>query len=59
MPESHRNACSNWPHAYQYPPSLTFPFHPSNFTWIEGYGLIGNMRTCALVATDGALDFMC
>ncbi|KAF2147161.1 glycoside hydrolase family 15 protein [Aplosporella prunicola CBS 121167] len=26
---------------------------------IEHYGLIGNMRTCALVATDGGLDFMC
>jgi GH15 family glucan-1,4-alpha-glucosidase len=26
---------------------------------IEDYGLIGNMRTCALVATDGGLDFMC
>ncbi|KAF1984425.1 glycoside hydrolase family 15 protein [Aulographum hederae CBS 113979] len=26
---------------------------------IENYGLIGNMNTCALVATDGAVDFMC
>lgn len=26
---------------------------------VEDYGLIGNMRTCALVATDGGLDFMC
>lgn len=26
---------------------------------IEGYGLIGNMHTAALVATDGGLDFMC
>lgn len=26
---------------------------------IENYGLIGNMRTCALVATDGGLDYMC
>ncbi|KAF2115437.1 Six-hairpin glycosidase [Lophiotrema nucula] len=26
---------------------------------IEEYGLIGNMRTCALVAIDGGLDFMC
>ncbi|KAF2203884.1 glycosyl hydrolase [Delitschia confertaspora ATCC 74209] len=26
---------------------------------IEDYGLIGNMRTCALVGTDGGLDFMC
>ncbi|KAJ9659570.1 hypothetical protein H2201_007319 [Coniosporium apollinis] len=26
---------------------------------IEYYGLIGNMRTCALVATDGGIDYMC
>ncbi|KAF2027906.1 Six-hairpin glycosidase [Setomelanomma holmii] len=26
---------------------------------IEDYGLIGNMRTCAMVATDGGLDYMC
>jgi hypothetical protein len=26
---------------------------------IENYGLIGNMRTCALVGLDGSLDFMC
>lgn len=26
---------------------------------IEHYGLIGNMRTAALVAIDGGLDFMC
>jgi hypothetical protein len=26
---------------------------------IENYGLIGNMRTCALVGIDGSLDFMC
>ncbi|KFY79083.1 hypothetical protein V499_01881 [Pseudogymnoascus sp. VKM F-103] len=26
---------------------------------IEDYGLIGNMRTCALVGLDGSLDFMC
>ncbi|ELR03377.1 hypothetical protein GMDG_06118 [Pseudogymnoascus destructans 20631-21] len=26
---------------------------------IEDYGLIGNMRTCALVGIDGSLDFMC
>jgi hypothetical protein len=26
---------------------------------IENYGLIGNMRTCAMVALDGSIDFMC
>jgi hypothetical protein len=26
---------------------------------IENYGLIGNMRTCALVGIDGSIDFMC
>jgi len=26
---------------------------------IEDYGLIGNMRTCAMVSTDGGLDYMC
>ncbi|KAK8049713.1 glycosyl hydrolase family 15 [Apiospora phragmitis] len=26
---------------------------------IENYGMIGNMRTCALVAIDGGIDFMC
>ncbi|CAN8099457.1 unnamed protein product [Discula destructiva] len=26
---------------------------------IENYGIIGNMRTCALVGMDGSCDFMC
>lgn len=26
---------------------------------IEDYGLIGNLRTCAMIATDGGLDYMC
>ena len=31
----------------------------TNYMPIEHYGLIGNMRTAALVATDGGIDFMC
>ncbi|KLU84154.1 glycosyl hydrolase [Magnaporthiopsis poae ATCC 64411] len=26
---------------------------------IENYGIIGNMRTCALAGMDGSIDFMC
>ncbi|KAL8295326.1 hypothetical protein RB598_005738 [Gaeumannomyces tritici] len=26
---------------------------------VENYGIIGNMRTCALVGMDGSIDFMC
>jgi len=26
---------------------------------IENYGLIGNMRTAAMVGMDGSIDFMC
>lgn len=26
---------------------------------IEDYGMIGNMHTCALVGTNGSVDFMC
>jgi GH15 family glucan-1,4-alpha-glucosidase len=33
--------------------------HADGYMPIENYGLIGNMRTCAMVATDGAVDFMC
>jgi hypothetical protein len=32
---------------------------PTGYIPIENYGLIGNMRTCALVGLDGSLDFMC
>lgn len=31
----------------------------SGYLPIENYGLIGNMRTCALVGMDGSIDFMC
>lgn len=31
----------------------------SGYLPIEHYGLIGNMRTCALVGIDGSVDFMC
>jgi hypothetical protein len=31
----------------------------SGYLPIENYGLIGNMRTAALVGIDGSVDFMC
>ncbi|KAI0136556.1 Six-hairpin glycosidase-like protein [Xylariales sp. AK1849] len=31
----------------------------SGYLPIENYGLIGNMRTCALISMDGSVDFMC
>jgi hypothetical protein len=33
--------------------------HSEGYLPIENYGLIGNMRTCALVGMDGSVDFMC
>ncbi|KAK3310431.1 Six-hairpin glycosidase-like protein [Chaetomium strumarium] len=33
--------------------------HGVGYLPIENYGLIGNMRTCALVGMDGSVDFMC
>ncbi|KAB8303249.1 hypothetical protein EYC80_004692 [Monilinia laxa] len=33
--------------------------HDTGYLPIENYGLIGNMRTCALVGIDGSVDFMC
>ncbi|KAL2270003.1 hypothetical protein VTJ83DRAFT_2187 [Remersonia thermophila] len=33
--------------------------HGTGYLPIEDYGLIGNMRTCALVGMDGSVDFMC
>jgi hypothetical protein len=33
--------------------------HTGGYLPIENYGMIGNMRTCALVGMDGSVDFMC
>ncbi|KAJ9157266.1 Six-hairpin glycosidase [Pleurostoma richardsiae] len=33
--------------------------HTGGYLPIEHYGMIGNMRTCALVGMDGSVDFMC
>lgn len=33
--------------------------HSEGYLPIENYGLIGNMRTCALVGMDGSVDYMC
>lgn len=33
--------------------------HGGGYLPIENYGMIGNMRTCALVGIDGSIDFMC
>lgn len=33
--------------------------HGGGYLPIENYGLIGNMRTCALVGMDGSVDFLC
>lgn len=30
----------------------------STYTPIEGYGLIGNLETCALVAPNGSIDWL-
>ena len=45
------------------PPTLLLGFRarlrPVNYKPIENYGLIGDLNTTALVATDGSIDFMC
>jgi len=39
--------------------SSTMRQHYGGYLPIENYGMIGNMRTCALVGMDGSIDFMC
>lgn len=43
----------------EHEPHLRTNGHRLGYLPIEHYGLIGNMRTCALVGMDGSLDFMC
>jgi hypothetical protein len=40
-------------------PSMQSRRNATGYLPIENYGLIGNMRTCALVGIDGSIDFMC
>ena len=40
-------------------PSSSMRQHFGGYLPIENYGIIGNMRTCALVGMDGSIDFMC
>jgi GH15 family glucan-1,4-alpha-glucosidase len=53
------DAYGNGLHAGKLLQLMTIVHGYANPSQIEEYGLIGNMRTCALVATDGGLDFMC
>jgi hypothetical protein len=32
---------------------------PEKYLPIDSYGLIGNMKTCALVGTNGSIDWCC
>ncbi|CAI6095512.1 unnamed protein product [Clonostachys chloroleuca] len=40
-------------------PGLSRRAQTGGYLPIEDYGMIGNMRTCALVGVDGSVDFMC
>lgn len=40
-------------------PSIPADMPHPGYLPIEDYGMIGNMRTCAMVGIDGSIDFMC
>src|SRR3954464_615772 len=40
-------------------PSRSRPLSSSPYKPIESYGVIGDLRTVALVGMDGSIDFMC
>ncbi|KAJ2726525.1 hypothetical protein GGI07_000467 [Coemansia sp. Benny D115] len=51
------SACN--PHTDDHPLSEAMRRHLRGYLPIEQYGMIGNLRTAALVGMDGSLDFMC
>ena len=59
--ESHREDMQNpkIKRSEESAPSSSSRRTASGYMPIEDYGLIGNMRTCAMVATDGGIDYMC
>jgi len=54
-------ACSPQSSPQSKPKPLNMPSRRDTMGYlpIEDYGLIGNLRTCALVGIDGSIDFMC